>query len=240
VAELLQDSVVEDEENDEEFELGQDDIDNMVDDETTMEAEERLQRDISAQDEIALLEEEGSLSMEELRHKYNVESIASSVNGSTNPVQQPNTDESKVNRRNKRRRNRNEGMSDKGEDDDEENIQTKQQKTMDDDMEEGALVLDRLEASAQIYQTTRASRPYLIPSWVKLREYQHTGLNWLVSLQSRRLNGILADEMVCPIDTSFLVAAVAAFVRLLLLVCPSIRHALTQTYRLKGIGKLIQ
>jgi hypothetical protein len=30
---------------------------------------------------------------------------------------------------------------------------------------------------------------------LKLREYQHMGLNWLVSIQSRRLNGILADEM---------------------------------------------
>ncbi len=37
------------------------------------------------------------------------------------------------------------------------------------------------------------SRPFLIPSKVKLREYQHAGLSWLVSLQTRRLNGILAD-----------------------------------------------
>ena len=37
------------------------------------------------------------------------------------------------------------------------------------------------------------SRPFLIPSKVTLREYQHAGLSWLVSLQSRRLNGILAD-----------------------------------------------
>jgi hypothetical protein len=29
-----------------------------------------------------------------------------------------------------------------------------------------------------------------------LREYQHIGLDWLVSLYTKRLNGILADEMV--------------------------------------------
>jgi hypothetical protein len=29
-----------------------------------------------------------------------------------------------------------------------------------------------------------------------LREYQHIGLDWLVGLYSRGLNGILADEMV--------------------------------------------
>jgi hypothetical protein len=39
------------------------------------------------------------------------------------------------------------------------------------------------------------ARPFLLASWVKLRNYQHIGLNWLVSLQTRRLNGILADEM---------------------------------------------
>jgi hypothetical protein len=41
--------------------------------------------------------------------------------------------------------------------------------------------------------TAIVSRPFLIPSRVKLREYQHVGLSWLVSLQTRRLNGILAD-----------------------------------------------
>jgi E1A-binding protein p400 len=39
------------------------------------------------------------------------------------------------------------------------------------------------------------TRPFLLASWVKLRNYQHIGLNWLVSLQTRRLNGILADEV---------------------------------------------
>ena len=28
-----------------------------------------------------------------------------------------------------------------------------------------------------------------------LREYQHIGLDWLVAMYERRLNGILADEM---------------------------------------------
>ncbi len=53
--------------------------------------------------------------------------------------------------------------------------------------------LEALEASAERAQKTLASRPYLLTPWVKLREYQQIGLNWLVSLQSRRLNGILAD-----------------------------------------------
>ena len=28
-----------------------------------------------------------------------------------------------------------------------------------------------------------------------LREYQHIGLDWLVAMDEKRLNGILADEM---------------------------------------------
>ncbi len=35
--------------------------------------------------------------------------------------------------------------------------------------------------------------PFLLKH--KLREYQHIGLEWLVAMDERRLNGILADEM---------------------------------------------
>lgn len=35
--------------------------------------------------------------------------------------------------------------------------------------------------------------PFLIKA--QLREYQHVGLEWLVTINERRLNGILADEM---------------------------------------------
>jgi SNF2 family DNA or RNA helicase len=59
--------------------------------------------------------------------------------------------------------------------------------------DDGTAALDALEESAKKARETLASRPFLIPPWVKLRKYQQVGLNWLVSLQSRRLNGILAD-----------------------------------------------
>lgn len=35
--------------------------------------------------------------------------------------------------------------------------------------------------------------PFLLKH--KLREYQHIGLDWLVAMHDKRLNGILADEM---------------------------------------------
>ncbi len=48
----------------------------------------------------------------------------------------------------------------------------------------------RSEAATTI---ASVSRPFLLSPSVKLREYQHAGLGWLVSLQARMLNGILAD-----------------------------------------------
>lgn len=35
--------------------------------------------------------------------------------------------------------------------------------------------------------------PFLVKH--QLREYQHIGLDWLVTMYERKLNGILADEM---------------------------------------------
>ncbi len=45
-------------------------------------------------------------------------------------------------------------------------------------------------ATAQVHVPV----PFLLRG--SLREYQHIGLDWLVTLYKKRLNGILADEMV--------------------------------------------
>ncbi len=55
--------------------------------------------------------------------------------------------------------------------------------------------LQRLEAMDEKARSFNIIRPFLLSKSVKLREYQHSGLNWLASLHERRLNGILADEM---------------------------------------------
>lgn len=39
----------------------------------------------------------------------------------------------------------------------------------------------------------RTNVPFLLKN--ELREYQHIGLDWLVTLHNNRINGILADEM---------------------------------------------
>ena len=53
---------------------------------------------------------------------------------------------------------------------------------------------NQVELFAEPDKEKMLTRPFLLASWVKLRAYQHIGLNWLVSIQTRRLNGILADE----------------------------------------------
>eukprot|EP00940_MAST-03C_sp_MAST-3C-sp2_P000876 g876.t1 len=49
------------------------------------------------------------------------------------------------------------------------------------------------KASAENMYSVR--QPFLMSRRLKLRDYQRAGLDWLVSLHDRRLNGILADEM---------------------------------------------
>lgn len=53
----------------------------------------------------------------------------------------------------------------------------------------------RLEAADVAARALRVPRPFMLAKSLRLREYQHAGLSWLVSLHERRLNGILADEM---------------------------------------------
>lgn len=48
--------------------------------------------------------------------------------------------------------------------------------------------------------TVKTKVPFLLKH--TLREYQHIGLDWLVTMYEKRLNGILADEMVLS-STSF-------------------------------------
>jgi hypothetical protein len=137
------------------------------DDEETMEAEEKLGREMSAEEEIALLQKESELPVEELRRMYqSTDEEEDSQDSSSIPLtKRKRSDESSP-----------DGLKKAKHDD-------------------GIDAMKKLELSAESAWRTRASRPFLIPSRVKLREYQQIGLNWLVSLQSRRLNGILADGM---------------------------------------------
>ena len=145
-----------------------------LDDETTLEAEEKLVRELSYEEEIALLRKENEMSIEDLRAMYY-----------RNSDDQESSVESNENELSKKRKQENSS--------DLENKRLKVSVAEDEDV--GAKALKSLEIADAKARNTMVSRPYLLSPWVKLREYQQIGLNWLVSIQTRRLNGILADEM---------------------------------------------
>ena len=151
---------------------------NEADDETTMEAEEKLGREMSYEEEIALLNQEGEMSVEELRAMY--ADIGSEGQGGV--------DEEEVEESGDGKRKAVEGQA-------LSLRESKRQRAVPIDVSDTEAALAALEASAERARSTLASRPFLLSKWVKLREYQQIGLNWLVSLHARRLNGILADEV---------------------------------------------
>jgi hypothetical protein len=152
-----------------------------VDDETTIEAEERLGRDMSYEDEIALLKQESEMPVEELRKMYQeMSDKQDSVASSSIEPDNSTISSSAVTKR-------------PLEESDQDGSKKQKVEETEDSAEAGLAALNALEASAERAKGTLASRPFLLSGWVKLRLYQQVGLNWLVSLQSRRLNGILAD-----------------------------------------------
>ena len=163
-------STLKDEEMDGDEEFEPEEI--ATDDETTIAAEEKLGREMSVEDEIAALKKDCEIPVESLLELYNKMEEGGGTSSSEDESTERKRKHQDVDPRvvKKVRHDPDEAASD-----------------------DGLAALNALEASAERARKTLASRPYLLANWVKLREYQQIGLNWLVSLQSRRLNGILAD-----------------------------------------------
>jgi SNF2 family DNA or RNA helicase len=149
---------------------------NDVDDETTIEIEEKLERDMPYDEEIKLLKRENEMSVEELQSLYL----------STNDEARNNGDHEKKKRKKIPLGNSNDSTERK-----EKRMRLDKEESTD----EGAEAMRCLELADAKARNTAVSRPFFLAPWVKLREYQQIGLNWLVSTQTRRLNAILADEM---------------------------------------------
>jgi HSA len=153
-----------------------------VDDETTLAAEEQLGREMSYAEELALLQRDNEMSVDELRARYAAAAVAHMVPGVTDTKETadvvPAVEEEDA------------------------TINTETHKI---EAEDRWVKRRRVEgdtsATEDLVPEERprlVTRPFLIPPGVKLREYQHVGLHWLVALQTRRLNGILADgTIVC-------------------------------------------
>jgi len=154
-----------------------------VDDETTIDAEEKLGRDMSYEEEIAALKRENDQPIEKLRAMYAAmeESSDYQIKHDIDTFSSKRSfDEEKEGSDDAKPTSKRVRLS--------ESPNTS-------DHDEATAALRSLEASDKKARQTAVSRPFLLSSWVKLRAYQQIGLNWLVSIQARRLNGILADEM---------------------------------------------
>ena len=196
-----------------------------VDDETTIEQEESLGREMSYEDEIDLLRKENEMSVEELRALYYNQHESGEDEGTSDSQDEAGYQslagadvdnetnieaEERLGREMKYEEEINDAMSENDEEeeltslrkplDQQNEFGSKKRKTApenygEDEEDAGAAAIRSLEYADSKARNTAVSRPYLLAPWVKLREYQHVGLNWLVSIQTRRLNGILADEM---------------------------------------------
>ncbi|KAL7553485.1 hypothetical protein ACHAWF_016776 [Thalassiosira exigua] len=177
-----------------------------MDDEATIDAEEKLGREMSYQEEIDLLKREGEMSIEELRAMYanseeGSEEGEGSERGGSDVAESDlaGDDDGDIvmehSADSKRKQSTSNECSDSEHDEDSGGGSPKKRKANNAGTDEGISALESLAASDARARETMLTRPFLLAGWVKLRAYQHVGMNWLVSIQSRRLNGILADEM---------------------------------------------
>jgi hypothetical protein len=156
--------------SDEDFAL--DDEDEEMDDETTLIEEEQRQLLEDPAVEIEILRAEADLSIEELRAKY------------AEPVDGCDDQGGEVHFGSTRRKKAAEISVTRSNPSDRTTIPSVHAQLV------PARRLREMETTAR---SIDVPRPFLLSKRLTLREYQHKGLSWLVSLHTRRLNGILAE-----------------------------------------------
>ncbi|KAL6011466.1 Pharynx and intestine in excess protein 1 [Asimina triloba] len=182
------------------------------DDETTLSEEEELAKEEANDpaDEIMLLQQESEVSLEELLARYRKDAFSDEE---TLEYALPNSEDQSGHSTDKDMEQKSQRVSmdeDAAEKEDLSKIeqvnpvmQEIEMKTikMSQENESESIIADAAAAarSAQptgnTFSTTkvRTKFPFLLK--YPLREYQHIGLDWLVTMYEKRLNGILADEM---------------------------------------------
>ncbi|XP_019414895.1 PREDICTED: protein PHOTOPERIOD-INDEPENDENT EARLY FLOWERING 1 isoform X1 [Lupinus angustifolius] len=206
-SEMANESIVydfNDEEEDADFLLGTED----KDDETTLSEEEKLERvdAIDPRDEIALLHKESDMSVEELLARYKKDL-------GDNEDWEDDSDASSLSEDHRDLPIHEEAGADVSMNEDiksGEHLVILQSQTEEQweappensEKTESEYIIADAAAAARSAQPTgntfsttkvRTKFPFLLK--YSLREYQHIGLDWLVTMYEKRLNGILADEM---------------------------------------------
>lgn len=175
----------------------------VVDDETTIEAEEKLLRDITYEEEIALLNSEGTMSIDELREKYMPKAVVSDATELEKEASQGASNVDLDNRSTTCSTNEHRVLGCDRNDEKHRDF-GKQEHQNSDVVNTRIETISSVEESQDLAKKCHASKPFLLSPWLKMREYQQVGLDWLVTLQSRRLNGILADGKFRKIRPAFI------------------------------------
>ncbi|RYG70440.1 hypothetical protein EON64_00165 [archaeon] len=146
-----------------------------------------------ADSEVAMLQDEANMSIEELAKKYGYSAVASgfSLVGAEDIIEEKvgTTDQEYMStdsilRSSAKRRFA--ALEDAREEESVVTVATKSSRA--------TSYSSRLTAMEAATRTAKMPLPFILRN-INLREYQHIGMSWLISLHDRRLNGILADEM---------------------------------------------
>ncbi|XP_052172511.1 protein PHOTOPERIOD-INDEPENDENT EARLY FLOWERING 1 isoform X2 [Diospyros lotus] len=177
-----------------------------LDDETTLSEEEELAKAESneAIDEVALLQKESEIPLEELLARYKKEhdidecelDDSESLHGSDSvdlsdaPAEEdlePKQQHALIEEHDKPSDFSREGLEPK--------IIVEEGRESENKIADAAAAARSAQPTGNTFSTTkvRTKFPFLLK--YPLREYQHIGLDWLVTMYEKRLNGILADEM---------------------------------------------
>ncbi|XP_014280973.1 helicase domino isoform X2 [Halyomorpha halys] len=182
------------------------------DDEETILEQEKTEGTVDYKQEIDDLKEEGNMSIEQLKAKYGIQLPSEPL---------PTNGDSLSQRARKRKEIVDEESDEASEEDSEDEVSEEDESSSGSDkedsplkalindshqVEEGSQDKDKeindvaaIAESLQPKGNTLSSTSVVtkVPFLLKhpLREYQHIGLDWLVTMYDRKLNGILADEM---------------------------------------------
>ncbi|TSK14700.1 Helicase domino [Bagarius yarrelli] len=209
-------STVEDE--DKEFSANEEDSEDVED---TIEAQEVIEGDGDHEEELDDLAKEGELSMEELLEKYKG-AYASDYEEPLATSESSEATEDEEEEETEGDESDNASLDSTENSDEEDDTEAEESEKEEDNGGEGMEVLLRegahsptvptsprpkkeishIAATAESLQpkgytlaTTSVKTPIPFLLYGNLREYQHIGLDWLVTMFEKKLNGILADEM---------------------------------------------
>uniref|UniRef100_A0A8P4KN71 Helicase SRCAP n=1 Tax=Dicentrarchus labrax TaxID=13489 RepID=A0A8P4KN71_DICLA len=188
-------------EEDGEFTANEEDAE---DEEDTIDAQEKVEGNVDHAEELDDLAREGDMSVEELLEKYkgayasDFEAPSASGSKVTSPGDSGEEDDSE---KDEEESGEEDGDDDCGEEGMElllkegDNSPPSSSSRPKKEISHIAATAESLQPKGYTLATTKVKTPIPFLLHGTLREYQHIGLDWLVTMYEKKLNGILADEM---------------------------------------------